>query len=229
MNRIFFGTASLLVFTLYIQATNAADTRKMSVVDFIVDYDTLGRSEVQVDGYLMASAEMSILFEEPGSMTSIFIEASVLPREQLRHLLTHCGGGCDASIVGRPAQVMYSKGMAATRLIKPHPRSIAPDHPIAGPRSGTVVSVADLLADYDSLVGKRINVRGFLFSLGESLILYEEFGSMVAVFVDFSALSREDRRSVLQRCSSGCEIVLRGATGQVMGNEGIIATGIGGD
>ena len=229
MNRISFGMASLLAFTICIQAANAADTLKMSVVDFMVDYDTIGRSEVQVDGYLMASAEMSILFEEPGSMTSIFIEASALPREQLRHLLKNCGGGCNASIVGRPAQVLYSKGLAATRLIKPQPKSLAPDHSIAGPPSGTVVSVVDLLADYDSLVGKRINVRGFLLPMGEFLILYEEFGSMVAVFVDFSALSREDRRSVLQRCSSGCEIVLRGATGQVMGNEGIIATGIGGD
>jgi hypothetical protein len=69
----------------------------------------------------------------------------------------------------------------------------------------TAMAVSDVMLDYESLIGKKLYVRGFFFSLTDELnYLYEEQGSTNFILIDKKKLIREDRKFILKQCGAGC-------------------------
>ena len=69
----------------------------------------------------------------------------------------------------------------------------------------TAMAVSDVMLDYESLIGKKVYVRGFFFSLTDEMsYLYEEQGSTNFILIDKKKLIREDRKFLLKQCGGGC-------------------------
>lgn len=69
--------------------------------------------------------------------------------------------------------------------------------------NGDYLKPSDVLSD-DELVGKRVNVTGVFLTIGSLSFLYEEQGSLTVIGVDFSKLSKEDKKIIYENCGSGC-------------------------
>ncbi|NIO21632.1 MAG: hypothetical protein GTN76_13070 [Candidatus Aenigmarchaeota archaeon] len=96
----------------------ASKPKKVEFVDYLLDYDALHGQVVQLDGFLLTMGEMYILYERPGSGNFVFIDVSKLSRNDRKFILTRCGNGCPMSIVGKPGDVIFNKGLAAIRIAR---------------------------------------------------------------------------------------------------------------
>lgn len=88
------------------------------------------------------------------------------------------------------------------------------------------MSVSDILADFKSLHGKRVQASGLLLTMGQTAILYAERGSMTAVFVNVDKLPGDERRRMYKECGSGCDADVIGKVTTVMMNPGLNAESI---
>lgn len=202
------------------------EPRNISVVDYVVEFDDLGGKSVQLSGWLLTMGDTVILYERMGSMNSVFVDISGLSSFARGTLMKKCGDGCKAKVIGKPTKVMGNKGIRLSSVVRP--KIVDPLPASKGkkpaPKDGPVkVDVPTYIADYGSFRGTIVQIRGYLLSMGETLILYEKFGSMNAVFVDYSAMSSDDKKYILKRCGSGCTITLIGTPGNVMMNKGLLA------
>jgi hypothetical protein len=92
---------------------------------------------------------------------------------------------------------------------------------------GQRMSVTDFVLDYDSLIGKKVEVQGYLFFMSDILFLYASEESTTAVSVDFSGLSRDKRRVIMEECDGEyCKATVIGTAGEVDFDKGIIAIDI---
>lgn len=77
------------------------------------------------------------------------------------------------------------------------------------------MSFVDLKLDYNDLIGKRVSVRGVCTYLNDTFIIGGEPNDPNAVVVDIDNMSREDRKYIMTKCSSGCELTVYGIVEKV--------------
>lgn len=90
------------------------------------------------------------------------------------------------------------------------------------PVAGDKVTVTDVMADFDELRGKHVQVQGFLIMMGEQALLYKSQGEMSALFLDTKNISRDQRHSIFENCGHGCDVVVHGTVERVMMQLGMI-------
>jgi len=208
-------------------ARGEATPKKVDFVDYMLDFDSLQGQAIQLDGWLITMGETFILYERSGSMNFLYADPAHLSKDEKRFLLSRCGSGCSVSVIGTPATVMFNKGITLHRIASPKiEKTTKTTVPKSTPSQAGIhkMDVPNFITDYDSLHGKAIQLRGYLISMGETLIIYERLGSMNSVFIDGSSLSREDRKYILTRCGAGCSIEIIGKPGEIMMNKGLVAT-----
>ena len=85
------------------------------------------------------------------------------------------------------------------------------------------LSITDLKLDIAGMAGQRVSVRAKLMLMGGLAMLSDPRQSFDTnpVFADPESLSRDDRQYILTRCSTGCEITVRGVVGEVMLQPGV--------
>ena len=71
-----------------------------------------------------------------------------------------------------------------------------------------IMSFVDLKLDYNDLIGKRVAVRGVCTYLNDTFIIGGELNDPNAVVVDIDNMSREDRKYIMTKCPSGCELTV---------------------
>jgi len=96
-------------------------------------------------------------------------------------------------------------------------------------QSSQPMDYEDFIIDYDTLVGQKVKVKGFLLAQGGMMnFLYARPGTVSAIHLDFTSLSRKLRKKALKVCSRGCSgTVIEGIVGNVNYQKGIKVTGIG--
>ena len=88
------------------------------------------------------------------------------------------------------------------------------------------MSFNDLYVDYNNLVGQKVQVKGHFLPYGDLGALSENATSATTLYVDVSQLSRENRKLLLDNCSSGCNIEVEGVVGSVQFLKGITVTNL---
>ena len=89
------------------------------------------------------------------------------------------------------------------------------------------VSLMDLLLHQDTLDGERVKVSGNLVVEGENAALRYKDVTWSLLFVDVTAVAREQRRQMLEHCGGyGCAAEVRGTVGRVLGDPGIVAESV---
>jgi hypothetical protein len=88
------------------------------------------------------------------------------------------------------------------------------------------MSFNDLYLDYNQLRGKAVQVSGYLMTAGDYAIMTEKQGATTMIYVDTSNMSREDRKKILDECSSGCMMDFEGVVNDVMYQKGIKLTSL---
>ena len=85
--------------------------------------------------------------------------------------------------------------------------SDAQDATIKGPAAEVPkMKVSDVFLDFKSLIGKKIHVPGFLITIGDLQMLYDNRGDLNALTIDSGDLSRDDRKYILEKCTQGCRL-----------------------
>lgn len=88
------------------------------------------------------------------------------------------------------------------------------------------ISWKDFRLDYQSLKGEVITTSGLLLLFGDGGMLYDVDMGITAFFVEIKRLPRDQRRAILERCSSPCAVDITGRAADVLMNPGIIATNV---
>lgn len=88
----------------------------------------------------------------------------------------------------------------------------------------TNMTFNDLYVDYNNLAGQKVQVKGHFLPYGDLGALSEDATSATTLYTDVSQLSRENRKLLLDQCSSGCKIVIEGTVGNVQYLKGIFVT-----
>lgn len=86
------------------------------------------------------------------------------------------------------------------------------------------MSFNDLYVDYNKLIGQKVQVKGHFFVYGDIGTLSDNSSSATALYVDISQLTRENRKLILDHCSSDCILELEGVVGDLQSLKGISAT-----
>ena len=92
--------------------------------------------------------------------------------------------------------------------------------------SESIVSVADILADFDELKGKQVKTGGFLLMMGQQGVLYAQRGDMTAVFVEVGKLPKSVRHDIFSNCGGGCDVKVTGKVTTEMMNPGLEAQSV---
>ena len=108
-------------------------------------------------------------------------------------------------------------------------RTKAPEPARPAARSGGAgaefrnLSITDLKLDIASMGGQRVSVRAKLMLMGGMAMLTDPRQPFDTnpVFADSDSLPRDDRQYILTRCSTGCEVTVRGVVGEVMLQPGV--------
>lgn len=79
------------------------------------------------------------------------------------------------------------------------------------------MKVSDVFLDFKSLIGKKIHVPGFLITIGDLQMLYDNRGDLNALTIDSGDLSRDDRKYILEKCTQGCRLEFIGIVEESMG------------
>ena len=85
------------------------------------------------------------------------------------------------------------------------------------------VTIADVIVDENEMLGTTVMIPGVMINLADTNFLYEYFGSMTGLTIVTRNLSKEQRKMVITKCSSGCYVEV---TGVVDKNNTIMATKI---
>lgn len=98
----------------------------------------------------------------------------------------------------------------------------------AGPKlpnqSYQTMSLTDVKLDQDALRDRKVEVSGNLVMGSEIAFLRSGNTDTSSLIVDFKAVSREQRRAMIERCgASGCSATIRGRVDHVMSQPGIVA------
>lgn len=85
------------------------------------------------------------------------------------------------------------------------------------------LSITDLKLDIASMGGQRVAVRAKLMLMGGMAMLTDPRQPFDTnpVFADTESLPRDDRQYILTRCSTGCEVTVRGVVSEVMLQPGV--------
>ena len=86
------------------------------------------------------------------------------------------------------------------------------------------IDLIDLKLDAEKLMGECVTTEGQLMSLGEMVMLSDGLMDMTPVTVEISALSRTERKMVLE-CTQ-CRLVVRGTVSTTIFGDGLIASQI---
>lgn len=100
-------------------ATKASETpsgQALSVAELKVDGAALRGKDVVTDGFMMVMGEQGILAEARGSMTSVFVAFTKLPREQRLAAFQNCSTGCSVSVAGKVTDFLGNTAIDATSL-----------------------------------------------------------------------------------------------------------------
>ena len=89
----------------------------------------------------------------------------------------------------------------------------------------TPMTVEDLKLDYQEIVGTCAEVAGLVLQAGDTAMLMQSMMDANPFFVDTSALSRDERR-ILLNCPSGCDLTVTGMVGEFNYNKGMKAVSI---
>ena len=108
-------------------------------------------------------------------------------------------------------------------------RTKAPEPARPAARSGGAgaefrnLSITDLKLDIASMGGQRVSVRAKLMLMGGMAMLTDPRQPFDTnpVFADSDSLPRDDRQYILTRCSTGCEVTVRGVVSEVMLQPGV--------
>lgn len=96
MKKLVLALTMLALPALFVTSTsvNAAE-KAINVSDFMIDFNEYNGKEVNVRGFLLAAGNMlNVLYEEPGSMSAIFLDFDSLDKTLYKRALHECGGGC---------------------------------------------------------------------------------------------------------------------------------------
>lgn len=125
-------------------------------------------------------------------------------------------GECSAN----PKAKVEEIAVAASVSLKPA------EHAVIAKGDYMAISLTDLKLDKATLIGKKVEVAGFLQTMGDISMISDGLFDMNKLFVETEKLSRENRKFLLENCSSGCQVTVRGTVSSVMMNEGIVADSI---
>lgn len=78
----------------------AGEVKKMSYVDFFLDYPELVGETVGVQGFIIDLGQITYIYEKPGSMNGLIVNTEELPRNLRKKLMKQCSSGCQATIIG---------------------------------------------------------------------------------------------------------------------------------
>jgi len=95
-----------------------AAANDIDIVDLKIDIDDMEGQNISVFGSVHTAGGMSTLSDASLSfdMNPIFVDTDNLPREDKRFLLTECELGCDVTVHGRVAVIMFAPGIVATAI-----------------------------------------------------------------------------------------------------------------
>ena len=85
------------------------------------------------------------------------------------------------------------------------------------------IDLVDLKLDIDALTGKKIKTQGLAQFFADMLMLKQEMMDMNPLLIDYKKTSRDERKFILTKCSTGCSITVFGQVGEVDFQKGIIA------
>jgi len=85
------------------------------------------------------------------------------------------------------------------------------------------ISLIDLKLDINSMSGKKIMTSGTGQFFADMFMLKQEMMDMNPLMVNVEGLSRDERKYIMTKCSSGCRVKVQGKVGEVMFQKGIIA------
>ncbi len=92
------------------------------------------------------------------------------------------------------------------------------------PSGYKTIGMTDLKLDQSRMAGHRIETTGTLNMAGQVGLLGSDKKDSAPLPVDMAAVPREQRRTVLERCSdAGCAVLIRGTVGQVLSMPGLLA------
>lgn len=86
-----------------------------------------------------------------------------------------------------------------------------------------VISMTDLKLDIAQMKGKRVQVTGRLQTMGEMAMISSERFDTNPIFIEYKDLPREQRKQILETCSSGCEVTAKAKVATVLFNNGLVA------
>jgi len=194
----------------------------VSIADYLADYSSYRGKEVKLEGHLITMGETAFLYESFGSAVSVTVDIKKLKPQVRGGLMRECGSGCSATLVGKPAKIMTLKGLRVTSVVEPE----IEDEPEAKEEQSGPLDIPSFIADYKGLKGKTVEIEGHLIAMGDTMILYEEMGSVNFIYIDSKKLPKDDKRTILGECGSGCDIIIIGKPRKVMMNKGLRATGM---
>ena len=89
----------------------------------------------------------------------------------------------------------------------------------------TTMTVEDLKLDYQDILGSCAEVAGLVLQAGDMAMLMQSQMDANPFFVDTSALSRDERK-ILLNCPTGCQLTVTGTVGEFNYNKGMKADSI---
>lgn len=67
------------------------------------------------------------------------------------------------------------------------------------------IGFEDLYIDFNDYAGKNVSIEGVILSVGDHAYLNKEMGAITSFFLDISALSREEKKYLINDCGMGCQ------------------------
>lgn len=93
-----------------------------------------------------------------------------------------------------------SNGADATTAASESERTVAEQESPEPP----AIPFEDFYVDFNEYVGQEIVIEGLMLPMGDQAYLYKDEGSTIAVTVDNSDLSREEKKLIITECGEGC-------------------------
>lgn len=151
----------------------------------------------------------------PEAKSSVEIIENALTNEQVARVqiaASSCGGlkfkNC-LNEEGRLAAAETSRLQEEARLAAVEAAELKEEVRLAALKT-EVLSVSDILLDFDDLLGESVTVNGVLLKMADLGFIYEERGSLVFINFDDSSANRDVRQTILKNCGSGCRATVSG-------------------
>lgn len=127
-----------------------------------------------------------------------------------------------------PSQAQSSADLASCRQIADSLQRLAcfdaavPASAAAIPTSAyATMDLVDWKVDKSRLSGRKVEVSGVIMAFGGEALLSSRPGDTSPVFVAVTGLPRDQQRKLFA-CSAFCKVRVRGSTGPVMSQDGIV-------